>query len=157
MTVFLLNLLLALAWMALTGQFTPTNLVAGFVLGYGMLWVALRQGESVVYFWKVRQVVGFALFFGWEVLKANLRVAYEVLTPGHHMSPGIIAIPLDADTDAEITILANLITLTPGTLSVDVSNDRRVLYIHAMYVEDVGDFRQKLKEGLERRLLEVLR
>jgi multicomponent Na+:H+ antiporter subunit E len=75
------------------------------------------------------------------------------------MRPGVVAIPLDVQTDAEITLLANLITLTPGTLSLDVSTDRRVLYIHVMYIDndDVEAVRRKIKEGFERRVLEVLR
>jgi multicomponent Na+:H+ antiporter subunit E len=157
MMLFLLNVLLAVAWMALTQQFTPINLIIGYVLGYLALWLTQRFDQSSRYFLKVRQVVGFGMFFVWEVLKANLRVAYEVLTPRHRMSPGVIAIPLEAKTEAEITVLANLITLTPGTLSLDVSTDRRVLYIHAMYVEDAARFRGEIKEELERRLLEVLR
>lgn len=157
MTLFLLNVLLALAWTALTGKSTPTNLLVGFLLGYVVLWIARPADRPSVYFGKVRKVIGFSLFFLWEIVKANLRVAHDVLTPRHRMTPGVIAIPLDATTDAEITFLANLITLTPGTLSLDVSEDRRVLYIHAMYVEDVDRFRQQIKEGLERRLLEVLR
>ncbi len=69
----------------------------------------------------------------------------------------IVAIPLDAKTDREITLLANLITLTPGTLSLDVSEDRRFLYVHAMFVEDVESFRDSIKNGFERRLLELMR
>ena len=157
MTFFLLNILLAMAWTALTGQFTPINLLIGFLLGYVALWLTQRTEARSSYFSKVRQVICFAFFFLWEVIKANLRVAYEVLTPGQGMTPGVIAIPLDAKTDAEIASLANLITLTPGTLSLDVSSDRRVLYIHAMYIRDADQFRSQIKEGLERRLLEVLR
>ena len=157
MTLFLLNILLSLAWLALTAQFTPTNLIIGFALGYLVLWVTLRRDSHSVYFIKLRQLISFAFFFAREVIEANLRVAHEVLTPRHHMSPAVIAIPLDARTGAEITVLANLITLTPGTLSLDVSNDRRVLYIHAMYVKDVVQFKKDLKEELEHRLLEVLR
>jgi multicomponent Na+:H+ antiporter subunit E len=75
------------------------------------------------------------------------------------MRPGIIAIPLDARTDLEITLLANLITLTPGTLSLDVSADRRVLYVHVMYIDndDIEAVRRSIKDGFERRVLEVLR
>jgi multicomponent Na+:H+ antiporter subunit E len=75
------------------------------------------------------------------------------------MRPGIIAIPLDARTDLEITLLANLITLTPGTLSLDVSADRRVLYIHVMYIDndDIEAVRRNIKDGFERRVLEGLR
>jgi multicomponent Na+:H+ antiporter subunit E len=157
MTLFLLNVLLAMAWAALTGIFTPTNFVAGFILGYATLWLTQRAGVRSPYFARVRKVIGFSLFFIKELIKANLRVAYEVLSVRQGMTPGVIAIPLDAKTDAEITALANLITLTPGTLSLDVSNDRRVLYVHAMYVKDVEEFKEEIKEGLERRLLEVLR
>lgn len=157
--MLLLNILLAFAWAALTGEFTPANLIFGFILGYAALWVTQRRrGRAApTYFLKGRQVVGFSLFFAWELIKANLRVAYDVLTPHPRMTPGILAIPLDAETDAEITFFANLITLTPGTLSLDVSTDRRVLYIHAMYIEDKETFRKEIKDGLERRLLEVLR
>jgi multicomponent Na+:H+ antiporter subunit E len=157
MTLFLLNLLLSLAWIALTGQFTPINLIIGFALGYILLWIMQRSGEPSIYFLKGRQVVHFILFFAWEVIVANIRVAYDVLTPRQRMTPGIIAIPLDVKTDREITILANLITLTPGTLSLDVSTDRRVLYIHAMYIQDVDQFKESIKNELEKRLLEVLR
>jgi multicomponent Na+:H+ antiporter subunit E len=71
----------------------------------------------------------------------------------------VVAIPLDAKSDIEITLLANLITLTPGTLSLDVSSDRSVLYIHVMYVDndDLDEVRRKIKSGFERRVLEVLR
>ena len=157
MTLFLLNLLLSLAWIALTGQFMPINLIIGFALGYILLWIMQRSGEPSNYFLKGRQVVHFILFFAWEVIVANVRVAYDVLTPRQRMTPGIIAIPLDVKTDREITILANLITLTPGTLSLDVSTDRRVLYIHAMYIQDVDRFKESIKKELETRLLEVLR
>ena len=68
-----------------------------------------------------------------------------------------MAIPLTAETDAEIAFLANLISLTPGTLSLDVSTDRRVLYIHAIDVQDVDKLRMDIKNGLEARLLEVMR
>ena len=157
MNLFVLNLFLSLAWIGLTGDFTPINFVIGFLLGYLILWLALRNDVSVAYFKKVPQVVRFLIFFSWEVILSNLRVIYEVLTPGHNMKPGIIAIPLDVKTDLEITVFANLITLTPGTLSLDTSKDRSTLYIHAMYIDDVYKYKQNLKYGLEKRLLEVLR
>jgi multicomponent Na+:H+ antiporter subunit E len=156
--MLLLNVLLALTWIALTGQFTPANLALGFVLGYLLLWLVQRTQEPLTYFARVRQVLGFAGFFLWELVKANLQVTYFILSPHRKMRPGVIAVPLDARTDAEITLLSNLITLTPGTLSLDVSADRRVLYIHSMYLGDKPDlFRQRVKEGVERRVLEMLR
>ena len=153
--LLLINILLALAWVALTGQFTPMNLAVGFILGYAALWLLYRSAGPTLYFQKARLVLSFIPFFMWELIKANFRVAYEVVTPHHTMHPGVVAVPLDATSDAEITLLANLITLTPGTLSLDVSTDRRVLYVHVMFVTDEESFRRQIKEGFERRVMEI--
>lgn len=158
MTIFLWNILLALAWLALTGVFTPGNLVVGFGLSYVILRFAQYAIGPSPYFGKVFDVIRFILFFLYELIASSLRVAHDVLTPTHYMRPGVIAIPLEIESDEEITLVANLISLTPGTLSLDVSADRRTLYIHAMYVdeEDIDAFRQKIKR-FERKILEVTR
>lgn len=157
MTFLMWNILLALSWAGLTEEVTAINLALGFVLGFVILFVVRRLLRPSRYFLKVRQTFELGLVFAWELLLANIRIAYEVLTPTHYMNPGVVAIPLDVTTDAEITLLANLITLTPGTLSLDVSQDRRVLYIHAMYVDDIEELRRSIKEGFEKRVMEVLR
>jgi multicomponent Na+:H+ antiporter subunit E len=152
--MFLLNVLLALSWMALTGQFSPVNFLEGFVLGFVMLWFAQWTTRPSSYFNKTSQVVSFALFYAKELVLANLRVAYSVLVPSS-LRPGIVAVPIDLETDAEISVLVNLITLTPGTLSLDISDDRSVLYIHTMHVVDVDAFRSQIKQGFERRVREL--
>lgn len=159
MSGILWNILLALAWAGMTEDFTPSNLLLGFCLGLLVLFFARRVVGTPNYLIKVRQMIGLHLFMVWELILANLRVAYEVMTPNYNMRPGVIAIPLDAKTDAEITLLACLITLTPGTLSLDVAADRSVLYIHIMYIDDndIEAARRSIKEGYERRVLEVLR
>jgi len=106
---------------------------------------------------KLPLLIRFLGFYLKELLLANLRVAHDALTPAHHMRPAILGIPLDARTDFEILLLVNLITMTPGTVSLDVSTDRRVLYLHAMYVGDPAQLRQQIKNKLERRVLELLR
>jgi multicomponent Na+:H+ antiporter subunit E len=156
-TYFMLNIALALVWAALTGNFNPANLITGFALGYGALFVVRRALEPSNYFAKVWQVIGFMFFFLWELLLANLRVAHDVLTPRHYMKPRIITLPLDARTDAEITALAYFISLTPGTLSLDVSTDRSTMFIHAMYAPDADALRREIKQGVERRLLRLMR
>jgi len=157
MNGFLFNIILALVWAFITGSFKPSTLLAGFVLGFVILFFTRRIVGAPDYGRKVWRVLNLFSFFMIELIKANLRVAYDVLTPGLQIRPGVVAIPLDAQTDTEITLLANLITLTPGTLSLDVSADRRVLYIHAMYIDDPEHVRQQIKNGFERRVLEVLR
>lgn len=157
MNYFMLNIALALVWAALTGDFNPSNLLVGFFLGYLTLFAVRRALAPSDYFLKVRQAISFAAFFLWELILANLRVAYDVMTPRYHMKPRVIAIPLDARTDAEITALSYLVSLTPGTLSLDVSTDRRILFIHAMYAPDADKVRREIKQGFERRLLELMR
>jgi multicomponent Na+:H+ antiporter subunit E len=151
------NFLLALTWAAMTGTFTLANLAVGFVFGYiSLLLLKPLMGDSA-YYAKFPRTIGFIAYFLGEMLKSSLRVAWDVITPTHYNRPGILAIPLSAKTDVEITLLANLITLTPGTLSLDVSPDRRTLYIHAMFAEDPDAIRRDIKNGLERRLLELIR
>lgn len=155
MTYIFVNSFLAVAWASLNGDLTIANLLGGFLIGYLMLAVAGKAVGSESYVKKVILVLRFFLFFLWELLVANLRVAWEVLTPGHRMTPAIVGIPLDVKSDIEILILANVITLTPGTLSLDVSVDKTVLYVHGMYVKDVEAFRADIKQGFERRILEI--
>lgn len=157
MNFFLLNVLLAIAWTGLNGQFTPEHLFAGFFLGYVMLFISRRALRCEHYVTKVPVVLRFALYFAYELLTANIRVAWEVITPRFRMNPAIVAIPLDLTRDFEITLLAQLITLTPGTLSIDVSTDKRVLYVHSMYVTNVDDFRHSIKNGFERQVKELFR
>ena len=157
MEYFMINLLLALVWAVATGTFNLFNVVVGFCVGYMALFLAHRVLGPTAYFRTVVRAISFGAFFLKEVMVANLRVAHDVLTPTFYMRPRILAVPLDAKTDIEITLLANLISLTPGTLSLDVSADRRVLYVHAMYASDAEAARREMKDGLERRMLALMR
>lgn len=153
----LMNFLLALAWVALTGKFVLANFLFGFVLSFLIMWVNSRDADSQRYFMRIPKVISFVFFFLYELLKANLQVAYDVITPTFYMRPGIVAIPLSAKTDLEITLLANLISLTPGSLSLDISDDRKVLYVHGMFIKNKEEFIDGIKSGFERRLLEIMR
>ena len=153
--MLLLNVLLALAWVALTGQLTPINFGFGFVIGDLLLWLARRATGESNYFRKVWQVIKFIGFFIWQLVVANLRVTYEILTPTHTMRPAVVAVPLDVTRPAAITLLANLITLTPGTLSLDLAPNSKTLYVHAMHVQNADSFRQEIKDGFERYVKEI--
>ncbi len=158
MDLFIYNILLSMLWALLTGKVTLGNLALGFALGYAALTLLYPgTGKKSSYFRKSMQFVRFALVFLRELLVSTWRVAQDVMKPLPLMRPGVVGIPLDAETDLEITMLANIISLTPGTLSLDVSPDRKTLYIHAMYVGDPDDLRREIKEALERPLLELLR
>jgi multicomponent Na+:H+ antiporter subunit E len=152
--MLLLNLLLALAWMALTGEFDPINFAASFIMGFLILRLLQRPDESLPYFGRVLKVIQFILFYLWELLKANLRVAAAVLSPRLRLIPAVVAVPLEVHSDLAITLLSNLITLTPGSLTVDVSTDCRFMYVHTMHAEDIDRFRRDIKI-LESRVMEV--
>ena len=152
------NLLLALAWAALQGDFSLWTLVTGHVLGYLILLALVRGGvlRTSPYVGRVHRVAGLAVYFFYELVKANLRLALDVATPSFHMKPGIIAVPLDATRDSEILLLSMLINTTPGSVALDVSPDRKTLYVHVMYMDTPDAAREEIKQGFERRVLDVL-
>jgi multicomponent Na+:H+ antiporter subunit E len=102
------------------------------------------------------RIGGLCVFFVYELVMSCLQVAWEVITPRGRARPGIIALPLDARSDLQITILANLISLTPGSLSLAVSDDRRVLFVHVMFIDDVEEEKRKLKAGMETKVMEAI-
>jgi multicomponent Na+:H+ antiporter subunit E len=157
MRLLLANLVLGLLWMTLTADLTGGNFLLGLALGYLVLRATQGARRRPVYFRKVWETAGFLGFFLKELVVSSLRVAYDVVTPTHHMRPAIIGIPLDVKTDVEITLLSCLLTLTPGTLTLEISPDRRTLYIHAMFVRDPERTRAAIKEGFERRILRLMR
>lgn len=157
MIAFVWNLLLALMWVILTGNFDGLNLLLGFFIGYLILGVMQRQVPILRgYTKRLPKLFGFVIYFIKELILANLTVAVDIITPMWRMKPGVIAYKLEATSEVEITLLANFISMTPGTLILDVSDDRRVLYIHAMFLGDEEKIRSSIKH-LERRVLKVLR
>ncbi|MEM8551660.1 MAG: Na+/H+ antiporter subunit E [Pseudomonadota bacterium] len=155
MATILINVLFALAWCAVTGTFSALNLAFGFVLGGITLIVIRDQIGAITHFRRFLGSVALAVSFLTELIKSSVNVAIIVLSPGRKLKPAIIAFPLDVKSPAEITLLANLITLTPGTLSMDVSEDQSTLYIHAIDAADPTEVINDIKTGFERRIKEV--
>ena len=152
------NILLALAWAALEGDFSLRTLLTGQVLGYLILVALVRGGvlRTSPYVGRIHHVLGLAGYFFWELVKANVRLAVDVATPHYNMRPGIIALPLDATEDGQILLLSMLINTTPGSVALDVSPDRKFLYVHVMYMSTPDAAREDIKNGFERRVLGVL-
>src|SRR5690606_30519255 len=111
---FLMNILLTLVWVALTGSYNPGNFVFGLLLSFLILWLMARKGKDTHYFLRVPKIIAFMFYYLFQMIRANLQVAYDVVTPHYFMRPGIVGLPLDAKTDFEITMLSNMISLTPG-------------------------------------------
>ncbi len=154
MNLFVMTLVLALVWGAVRADFSPANLIFGYVVGIASLWVIRHRFDDRA-FKRVALVIRLIGLFCAELLLSSLRVAKDTLSPRMDFKPAIVAVPLSIKSDLEIMVLANLISLTPGTLSVDVSHCRSTLYIHAMDVDDPEDLRQEIKNGFERQVMEA--
>lgn len=156
MNLFLLNLLLAVIWAALWGSVTLPQLAMGFAVGFVAMWISqpLFGAPSGYYVraWRVLRLIGFFLY---DLCVSSIRVAYDVLTPTDLSNPAILEMPLDVKSDIEILLVTNLISLTPGTLSLDVTPDRKTLIVHAMFADDPDAVIASLKSGMERMVKEV--
>lgn len=110
---------------------------------------------------RVADAVLFLLVFLRELVVANAVVAWEVLTPGRGLRPGVARVPLAARTPGELTLLADALALTPGTLPLEVREpgprgEPAVIYVHGLHVADADEFRRRVQR-LERRLLDAMR
>lgn len=153
------NLILALVWCALWGSFEPAMLATGFLVGLFLLGLLSRRGVigRVRYIRQVERTVSFVAFFLLELVLANLEVALQVLRGPKRLRPAIVRVPIDLPSDGQITLLATVVTLTPGTMALDVSADRRNLYVHKMHLPASGceGLRRSIREGFERRVREL--
>lgn len=149
--------LFALVWLAVSGSFTVPNLLLG--IAAGALSLLLIRGHIQPDGRRLRplKILSLLALFIKELALSAWKVAVLVARPKMTLKPGIFAFPLTVDRDFEITLLANLITLTPGTLSVDVSADRTVLYVHAIDCSDPAGARRDIANGFERKILEAFR
>ena len=149
--------LFALVWLAVSGSFTIPNLLLGAAAG--ALALFLIRGHVHPDGRRIRplKLLALIVLFLKELALSAWKVAVLVASPKMALKPGIFAFPLTVDRDFEITLLANLITLTPGTLSVDVSPDRKVLYVHALDCSDPAGTRRDIANGFEKSILEAFR
>lgn len=158
MIYFVINLVLAFLWASFQ-QFRPLDVMTGFVLSYGLIWLTRDWlgRDAARYIQRVPAFVRFVGYYSRELLSSTWDVIRALFRDQTQLRPAILAFPLEARTDLEIVLLNNLLVLTPGTLGVDLSPDRATLYIHFLDVPDADAARLRVSQGLERRLLEVLR
>ena len=157
MNPLVLNLFLAAAWVLINNAYSIIDFGLGFILGMGCLWLAHPFGVDHTYFRRLKAAIILLIYFHWEMMISVLRVTWEVLTPTPKSSPDIVHVPLDAKTNIELTLLANMVSLTPGTLSLDITPKRTHLVVHAMFAKDHDLVISGIKNGLEKKLLEVTR
>lgn len=154
-SVLLLNFLVAYVWQAMQPKAGPGDYILGFVVGFVMLAFLYRPYGRRTY-----GAAAYVVYLVWAIVKSSFQVAGIILSPHARLRQGIVAIPVDPCTDFELALLASSITLTPGTLSIDVAKDaagQRVLYVHNLIVDDPDEMRRQIKADFERRILQFTR
>ena len=161
MKVFYRNVIVSVALTAIFAAYYNFTIAAHWIILFYEAMVIVIWLLSFIYsrksFFQVVYLAELMFFFTAEIFKASIQVAWEVITPKNRMEAGIVAVPLDVKTNLEITVLSSLISLTPGTLSIDVSEDRSYLFVHAMYIPhaDADQLRNDIKLGFEKRVLRI--
>lgn len=152
-----LNVILAITWMFLNGDWSFTGLIVGYGIGLILVIAMRRFFTQRLYIDRVWACIKLLFLFIKELILSNIAVIRQVLRPKLNIRPGIIDMRTELTSDLEITLLTSLITLTPGTLSLEVSEDQRTIYIHAMDIEDAEQLAQDIKLSFERAIMEVTR
>ncbi|ESU31218.1 cation:proton antiporter [Bacillus sp. 17376] len=153
----LLNFILAFVWMFLKTSYSPASFFVGYFFGLLIIYIFRRFFTSRFYLLRVVAVLNLIYIFTLELILSNIAVIKAVLRPKLNIKPGIFAFPTELTEDWEITMLSILVTLTPGTLVVDVSSDNKVLYIHAMDMNNAEEAIQSIKNTFEKAIMEVSR
>jgi multicomponent Na+:H+ antiporter subunit E len=154
-SALLLNILVAVVWYALQPTASPGSFILGFCVGFALLTLLHHP-----YGRRSWAALTFIVFLVVAIVRSSFQVAAIILRPKLQLDQGIIAIPLTASSDFEIAALATSITLTPGTLSVDVGyadDGQRVLYVHNIFTGDPAAMRREIKDEFERRILRFTR
>jgi len=157
MNILVANLFLAVGWALFFGGFTWLTVLSGLVVGYGVLWLLQPlAGAPSSYFKRVWYWIKLIVMFHYELIVSSLSVLWDVVTPTHYARPALVEMPLDVKTDAGILLVTNLISLTPGTLSIDVSEDRKILTLHVMFADDPDAVIRQIKNGMERWVIDAV-
>jgi len=154
-TQFVVTLIIAGVWMFLQQTLAWENFVVGFLIGLVVMSFAVRRLDTPFYMHRVLAFVKLAVIFLAEVVRSSVRVSYLILHPKLPVSPGLVAVPLDVTSDEAITMFAGMITMAPGSISVELSDDRKYLFVHALEAGDPHKAAAFFKNAFERHILEV--
>ncbi|MFB3163200.1 Na+/H+ antiporter subunit E [Neobacillus sp. 179-J 1A1 HS] len=151
----LLNVVLAFLWMFIKVSYDPISFIKGYIFGLLVIFVLRRYFHSRFYLFRLWSFIMLIFIFIKELILSNIAIVKIVLKPKLDMSPAIFAMDTVLTKDWQITLLSSLITLTPGTLVIDVSDDNKTLFIHAMNIGEVEDEINSIKNSFEKAILEV--
>lgn len=149
------NLIISFMWMFLSETYTFTSFLFGYILGALLLLLLNRFFPGRFYLYPIYRLFILFLIFIRELILSNIDIVKLVYSRNPDFEPGIFTMPIEVTKDWEITLLANLITLTPGTLTIAISEDRKYFFIHAMHIDDKEQSINEIKNTFEKAILEV--
>lgn len=150
------TLLLAVVWTILQNEVSAGMVVFGIILGILIPWTTSIWWPDTPKSFRLGKMATYSLLVLWDILVANVQVAWIVLTvPNAKLKPAWIVVPLDLRRPEAITVLAGTITLTPGTVSADLSDAGHSLLVHVLHTDDPDAVRDDIKTRYERRLEEI--
>ena len=155
----LLSLLLVVCWLWLNNTLAAGHVLLGIGLGVAIPYLTRRFWPVPLVVRRPLRVAEYAALVSYDVVVANLQVAAIILGPLSRLRPAFVRVPLELRTDFAVTVLASTVTLTPGTVSVEIEDDatgRRWLVVHALRCLDADDLVRSIKKRYERRLREIL-
>ncbi len=152
----LLTLLLAVVWTLLQNDVSAGMVVFGLILGVIIPRITAAWWPDSPQGFRVGRMIAYIALVIWDIMVANVEVAWIVLTrPNSKLRPTWVVVPLDLRQPEAITVLAGTITLTPGTVSTDLSSDGHSLLVHTLDTDDPDAVRDEIKQRYERRLKEI--
>lgn len=150
-----LSVALLVFWLLLNHSASPGQVLLGAALALAIPPLARRMDHEHCPTGSLRGVPRLAVVFAWDIIKSNLIVAAQVLGPESRIRPGFVWVPLDIGNLRGITVLASMISLTPGTVSAVLTDDRRHLLVHALHLDDADALVRQIKTRYETPLMEV--
>ncbi len=152
----LLTLILTIVWMLLQNELSAGMTVFGLILGIIIPWGTSIWWPDTPNRFRVVKMIPYTLIVMWDIIVANIQVAWIVLTvPTAKLKPAWIVVPLRLREPEAITVLAGTITLTPGTVSADLSDTGHHLLVHVLHTDDPDAVREDIIDRYESRLLEI--
>lgn len=151
----ILNIILACLWMFLESSFSFATFIIGFIIGIFLLLFMRRFLGSRFYIFRLFALVKLVFLFLHDLIVSTIHVSRIVLKKDMNIRPGIFRYDTTLETDWEVTMLALLITLTPGTLSIDISDDYKAIYVHSLHVPNIEEEIATIRKSYEGAIMEV--
>lgn len=151
-----LTVLLAVVWVMLQNEVSAGMVVFGVILGIVIPWGTSVWWPDTPTGFRMGKMISYSIMVIWDIMLANVQVAWIILTiPNSKLKPVWIVVPLQLRQPEAITVLAGTITLTPGTVSADLSDEGHYLLVHVLHTDNPDAIRDDIINRYERRLKEI--